>query len=75
MILRADDEAGDMRRCQTDEGDGITEGGNHSRKKTGDDEQNDAQTPDIEAQILGILVRLTAWRSAVLQGAETQPGQ
>ena len=45
MILRADDEAGDMRRCQADEGDGTAEGGNHSRKKTGDDEQNDAQTP------------------------------
>ena len=55
MILRADDEAGDMRRCQTDEGDGTTEGGNHCRKKTGDDEQNDAQAPDVEAQILGIL--------------------
>ena len=55
MILRADDEAGDMRRCQTDEGDGTTEGGNHSRKKTGDDEQNDAQTPNVETQILGIL--------------------
>ena len=55
MILRADDEAGDMRRCQADEGDGTAEGGNHSRKKTGDDEQNDAQTPDVETQILGIL--------------------
>lgn len=38
MILRADDEAGDMRRCQADEGDGTAEGSNHSRKKTGDDE-------------------------------------
>ena len=55
MILRADDETGDMRRCQADEGDGTTEGGNHSRKKTGDDEQNDAQAPDVETQILGIL--------------------
>lgn len=33
----------------------TTEGGNHSRKKTGDEEQNDAQTPDVETQILGIL--------------------
>ena len=56
MILRADDEAGDMRRCQTDEGDGTAEGSNHSRKKTGDDEQNDAQTPNVETQILGILL-------------------
>ena len=55
MILRADDEAGDMRRCQTYEGDGTAEGGNHCRKKTGDDKQNDAQAPDVETQILGIL--------------------
>lgn len=55
MILGRDEETRDVGRGQTDEGDGTAEGGNHSRKKTGDDEQNDAQTSDVETQILGIL--------------------
>ena len=55
MIVSTDQEAHDVGRGQADEGDGTAEGSNHSRKKTGDDEQNDAQTPDVETQILGIL--------------------
>ena len=48
MILRADDEAGDMRRCQTDEGDGTTEGGNHSRDPCCADRRDPCGTNDTE---------------------------
>ena len=45
-----------MRRCQTDEGDGTAEGGNHCREKARDEEQHDAQAPDVETQIASILI-------------------
>ena len=56
MILRTDEETGDVGSGQADEGNGTAEGGNHSREKARDEEQDDAQTPDVETQIAGILI-------------------